>query len=345
MSPLPLRPYQIEDLAFLIANPRACLLHDPGCGKTPPVCVWIEWRWTQDRERTVWVMPKSLFAKNRDELLRFTNLRPEQIVIVDGPKARERLRDPAAVCLIMGPDRFKLCAEELDSSVRNLVADELHLYWSTNKSQRVQSWYRAMRKIPRFVGMTGTLISGRLDSAYPTIHVIEPRYYAGFQDFMNRHALTDDYGTVLGWHDTKRIAEIIGRHAIRRSFADVYGPEAKVIITETCPMSPKQREAYEEFEAKAIIELENEFLDAPTGGVFALRCRQIMAHPETWDLTKGEPTGKDDLLDIHLANHANTGEPLVIYACFVPEQERIVRNVHRLPVLAVHPRDDAAGRS
>ena len=52
-----------------------------------------------------------------------------------------------------------------------------------------------------------------------------------------------------------------------------------------------------------------------------------MAHPETFGLAKGELTGKDELLDIHLDNHAGSKKPLVIFAAFKPEQDRIWKQV------------------
>ena len=173
-----------------------------------------------------------------------------------------------------------------------------------------------------FVPMTGTLIKGRLSSAYPIFHCIEPRYYPSFQSFMNHHAHMDEQGNVVGWKNPDRISQIVGKHFISRSFESIYGKESKVIQTELCEMSTKQRAAYDEFEAKAILELENSFLTGKTGGVHAIRCRQIMAHPETFGLAK--TTGKDAMLDLHLENHANSGDRLVIYAAFIAEQERII---------------------
>lgn len=321
MSLPPLRDYQVDDLAFLMAHPRGLLLHDPGGGKTPTVCVLMAWRWREAREKALWVMPKSLFRKNRDELLRFTDLTPDQIQIVESNQL-----DPNAVVYLLTADRLRDRGKDFldaEPSIQTLVADELHMYWSTSDSKRTQAWYRHMRRIPRFVGMTGTLIKGRLDSAYPVIHVIEPRYYPSHKAFMSYHTITDDEGNIVAWRETNRLAEIISRHAIRRSFADIYGPEAKVIVTEQVDMSPKQREAYSEFEAKAILELEDEFLTGATGGVFAIRCRQIMAHPETFGLAQGERTGKDEILLVHLSNHQRAGTQLVIYAALQPEQERI----------------------
>ena len=102
------RPYQIDDLAFLINNPRAGLLSDPATGKTLPVCLYQEYLWTHKSEKSVWLMPKSLLKKNYDEVLECTNLKPEQVIIVDGtPAQREKqISDRNGVVFLMGFKRF-----------------------------------------------------------------------------------------------------------------------------------------------------------------------------------------------------------------------------------------------
>jgi SNF2 family DNA or RNA helicase len=333
MAEAQLRDYQIVDLSFLIQERFGGLLHDPGCGKTPPVCVYLYYCWTHLSEKTIWVMPRQLMAKNKAELLRFTEFEDEDIVIVDGPKWREAAQSATAKVFLMGPTRFRLSWAELvytHPSIKVLAADETHMYWAKHGSSSVSSLYACVRKMNSFVPMTGTVIKGRLDSAYPIIHAIEPRYYASYGAFMGHHEMLGDQGERIGWRDPERISRIIGRHAIKRSFESVYGPEAKIIVTETCEMRDIQREAYEEFEKRAILELEEDMLVGATGGVYALRCRQIMCHPETFGLAKGEQTAKDELLQVHLDHHKITGEPLVIFAAFKPEQRRIAELVSKM---------------
>jgi superfamily II DNA/RNA helicase len=89
-------------------------------------------------------------------------------------------------------------------------------------------------------------------------------------------------------------------------------------------MSPKQRKAYEEMEEGALVELEDSFLKGEMPAVNAMRCRQIMSHPETFGIGKGERTGKDERLIIHLADAVQSGEPIAVFASLIPEQERIV---------------------
>lgn len=328
-----LRPYQVEDLSYLIANPRSGLLHEPGGGKTPIIATYLWYRWDTMKSRSIFVMPKQLLRKNVDEILRFTHFQPEEVVIVD--KDLSVILSDAKVFL-MGPDRLKLSGMDLlgvHPDIKTLAGDETHMMWQNDKSARTRALYQINNRMTSFVPLTGTLIKGKLSSAYPVFHCIEPRYYPSYQGFLNYHAVEDEFGNVCAWKNTDRIAEIVSKHFISRSFESIYGPEAKVIINEVADMRPDQRKAYDEFEARAILELEDGFLTGTTGGVHALRCRQIMSHPETFGLGSGT-TGKDLLLDIHLDQHYQDGKRFVVFAPFIAEQKRILAQVRAKGITA-----------
>lgn len=48
-----------------------------------------------------------------------------------------------------------------------------------------------MNKVEFCVFATGTLIDGKLNSAYPAIRAIEPRYYWDYKQFLRAHQLRD----------------------------------------------------------------------------------------------------------------------------------------------------------
>jgi SNF2 family DNA or RNA helicase len=348
MTKKSLRDYQLVDLTFYMMNERCANLSDPGTGKTPPTCVYMDYLWNDKGVRTMWVMPKSLLKKNVDELLEFTRLTRDDIVIYDGtPKQREKLRDTSdAKVWLMGFRRFadewkdlKRLHEDFDA----LIVDEIHMGFGGHESGQTAAMYRSMKFLKYFVPLTGTLINGKLSSAYPTIHVIEPRYYGSYEGFLAQHAVKDYFGKVVGWKNHEKIARIFAKHTIKRAFADVYGVNEVVTQVELVPMSTKQRQLYDDFEDKAILDLGDRFLSADgVAAVETIRLRQIMAHPEEltlptdWDddgkptswknynlMGKGEHTGKDERLLVHLADHRNTGAPLLIYAAFKKEIDRM----------------------
>lgn len=362
-----LRPYQMEDLSFHIANPKSLNLSDPGTGKTPTVCVLIYYWYVQENWKTVWAQPKSLLYKNRDELLRFTDFKPEDIEVLETDTLSAKPSEQRSLTKFIKtgkgrlPKRFlkyrrhwpRLAAGDtidligesqakvilcgfrfmarfwnrlLHWGARAVAVDELHMGYGSHDSQNTQSLYAMMRVCLGFVGMTGTLLNGRLDSVFPAIHIIEPRYYGSYGGFRYQHvAFEDEYGRVLAWKNEVKIGEILLRHSVRHTFQEVYGDEPVVYLPDRVDMNEQMREKYDEFHEMAMLELEDGFLDGSLPGVATIRARQIMAHPETMGLCRGEETAKDERLRVHVTDAIERGEQLLIFSVHVAEQERIVR--------------------
>ncbi|RWM90047.1 MAG: hypothetical protein EOR84_22830 [Mesorhizobium sp.] len=239
---------------------------------------------------------------------------------------------------LMGFDAFSTHWSALPKFVKAVQVDEIHKGYKGDSSQRTQGFYASFFSGPMeyFGGMTGTLVSGRLDSAYPAIRVIEPRYYPSYKGFYYFHSIEDPItGKLKAWRNHEKLSAIFGKHGIRRTFEMVYGKEAKVIIPEWVEMSEKQREIYNKFKDEAFLELEKFYLDGTQPGVGFIRARQIMEHPNSFpdlskddgstiDIMKGARCGKEERLDIHFEDHARTGKPLIIYAALKPQQYRIL---------------------
>lgn len=331
--PLPLKDFQVEDLAFYIANPKCGNLSDPGAMKTPSVCVYGEYLKTIG-VRTIWAMPVSLMKKNLEEIFRFTNLTDRDAVIYNGVKAKkEILENGDPYIIIMSFTGFAQEWRKLKEKwpdIKALFVDEFHMGFKGSESKRTKEMYAAFDRwdggFEYFLPMSGTIIAGRLDSCYPAIKIVEPRYYTNHFNFLMQHAILDENNRPVAWKNHDKLGRIFQNHFIRRTFESVHGvSEDPVFTNEVVDMHPVQREMYEEFEAKAVLELEDMLLTGYTGGVHFIRCRQIMSHPHTFGILKpGELTGKDQLLMIHLEDHLNKKEPFLIYASLVPEQERIV---------------------
>jgi hypothetical protein len=204
-----------------------------------------------------------------------------------------------------------------------LLVDELHMAYGGLESKLTESFFHVNKRVSRFVGMTGTLINGRLDTAFPAVHVIEPRYYGSRQGFYFEHVQAmDDRGRPVRWKNEAKLTSILERHSIRRTFEEVYGKEDVVFIAESIEMHDKVREAYDVFHETALLELmDGAVLDGSIPGVAMMRARQIMAHPETMLADVPKWTEKDERLMVHL----NKGQKTLIFAALQPEQERITR--------------------
>jgi hypothetical protein len=212
-------------------------------------------------------------------------------------------------------------------SIQLLMVDEIHMGYGGPKSAQTESFYYINQHCPNMMAMTGTLVDGRLDSAFPAIHVIEPRYYGGYSGFIREHAgWINDYNKVEYWINEDKVRQILERHAVRHSFEEVYGDEPvwfggpngtiKPVLIE---MGPEMRKAYDDFHEQAMLELENgDIISGAMPGVATIRATQIMSHPETMGIAKGEIPGKDQ----KLAEYAVEGRPLLVFAALQAEQRR-----------------------
>jgi Lhr-like helicase len=98
-------------------------------------------------------------------------------------------------------------------------------------------------------------------------------------------------------------------------------------------MDPRQREAYDEFEEAALLELEDTWLDGSASqAVFTIRCRQIMEHPQTLGapLDEIKTTGKEERLIVHLEDVKQSGKPLIVFAALVPQIERVAEIARKM---------------
>lgn len=333
-----LRDDQIDDLAFYQSwigteTPICMNLNDPGTGKTPSVIV-NQYRRALQGMRTVWVMPKSLIGKNKVEILRFSNFEEKHIAVLDGSTAKiaEEYCDPNKAVYLVNGNRFGTMVQDgAFHGIDAIDVDELHMLFKGHSSARTDAFHKVAHGASEGVLMTGSLLDGGLNPAWPAIHAVDPRYYPmGASSFRDQHEVYDDYGKRSGWMHHAKIGAILQRHAVRRSFKSIHGDQAVVPLTVWTEMTGLQKEYYEQFEEAAYIELDNYFISGELPGVAYNMTNAIMDHPHSirWegqelDLTQGQDTGKDIQLRAIVSElHANR-EPFLLYSSRVAQQKRI----------------------
>lgn len=324
---LTLRDYQLEQLQYHLSADRTMNLSEPSTGKTPTVCVYMKIKWQKEKKKTVFVMPTSLFGKNREEVIRWTGWGEDEVVRCDcTPTKRKKLyADSNVKCFLMSFDCYAAEWNLLPKDVDVVVIDEFHLGFSTHKSKRTRSYYVSSRRFKYFIIMTGTLIDGRYSSAYPAITIIEPRYYCTYENFLHYHGIYNKYRKIVAWRNAGKLKEILKRHSCGITVKEAYkNRKENIIIHEKCDMDPVQKEAYLQMEKDALVELEDRFIDArDSGGVKQIRCRQILSCPEHLGI-KVKSNGKDESLMIHIEDSLAYQKPVLVFSVFEAEQNRIV---------------------
>lgn len=336
-----LRDDQVADLSFYIQQKKCLNLSEPGTGKTPSVVV-NHLRRLQQGMKSVWVQPLALIDKNVEEIIRFTGLRRSDIGVIDGTPAkiqREFAKNPGII--LLGPDRLKKTYETIHAQgFKALDTDEHHMLFGGAGSARTAAFYELMKFMEECVFMTGTLVNGRLDTAFSAIHAIEPRYYPfGYEmSFLAEHAWLDDYGRPKTWYGHDKLSTILGRHGIRRTFQSIFGDQPVVPEVQWVSMHPEQRKLFDTFRDEAFLELENFFVEGGMPGQAMIRGRQLMEHPNAFpdlrdpdhklglppvDIIPGKLPGKVEALRIHFEDHVRTGKPVIVFAALLPQQAQI----------------------
>lgn len=324
------RDYQVEDLSRLMLQRKCGLFHEPACGKTFISAMYSQYMVRYANEKVVWTQPGGIMAKNKRDILFSTDFAPEEIQMVQGTAVQRdlQMKNPEAKVFLMSGQGYANEYEKLqhyNPSLRHSIHDECHLYFTTHSSARSQNWYRASRRMESIIPMTGTIIRGRLDSAYPVCHLLAPQYYGSDRAFLMHHAFFDEGGKVVAWKNHERLKEVLQRSGIFRSFASVYGAEAKVIQVEKVELGEAQAKVYKTLESTALIELEDSWVDAGNPAVGAMQARRVLACPEMFGV-KGT-TPKDEALQVHIEDHIKSGERLAIFSAHTEEQLRIVQMI------------------
>lgn len=321
-------------------------MSDPGTGKSIPAALFIYYIWAKHGGKVIWAMPTHLMKKNKNELLTWSNFREDEVAIVDGTRKKKDaiIADPnVKVWIVSFPGLVKGAAWKQYQGVKGIIIDEFHKYFSNHESASTQELYKCVRTMEFFCGMSGTVIKGRLDSAYPMIQIIEPRFYGNVNDFMAQHAIKDFWGKVIGWRNGEKIKQVLNHIGRRTSFESVFGKRDIVYFIQEVDMGAKQKALYDQFKNMGMAELDNLILEGSNEGVNLLRLRQILAHPErisvpidrddsgkitkfeVVDASGGHTTERDERIKLIMEDHLDDKEPLLVISTLIPEQERLYK--------------------
>lgn len=325
-----LRDYQVKDLEKALSMDRSLNLSMPSTGKTFVMTRLMWMRYKMFGCKSIWVMPTSLMRKNADDIFDSTEFTEDDVCIVSGPKAKrlKMYENSNIKIFIISADTYARewnILLEKQPEINQVVADEVHAYWSTTSSNRTQAMYASSRKIKYWYYASGTLINGRFSSAYPAIAVCEPRFYMNYQNFLNYHAVYNQWGQICGWGRPDKLRKIFDMLGVRHTVEECYpnNPEF-IVIPEKAEMDENLRQNYATLEQECLLELEDRNLDCSNPMVKTSRARLLLSAPETLNLENPPKfNGKDDVLKLHLENAKEEGARILIYSCFVAEQNRI----------------------
>jgi hypothetical protein len=211
---IPLLPYQLDGIAFVVGTGRAVLADDMGLGKTIQGVGVAELLAREAGIRKVLVVcPASVKSQWRSEILRFCN---RSVQIVAGRTA-ERGQQYANDAF------FTVCNYE--QVLRDILAIE-QVPWDLivlDEGQRIKNWEAKTSRVikglrSRFaLVLSGTPLENRLDELYSVVQFIDQRRLGPGFRFFNQFRIVDEKGKVLGYKHLDQLRERLRPILLRRT--------------------------------------------------------------------------------------------------------------------------------
>ena len=247
-----LYPYQVEGVAFLASRGRALLADEMGLGKTAQaIAAMVQLRRRGEVRRTLIVCPASLKHQWLREILEFSGLEPEDVLVVGGPReARQAAYAEAPPVLVTSYELARADERELiDLAPELLVLDE---------AQRVKNWrtrtaavVKGLRTRFAFV-LTGTPVENRLDDLYSLMQVVDPHRFGPLWKFNDEFTTLDGSGRPTGYRNLDLLRERIAPVMMRRRKEEVLKDlPARIVSRLTVPMTNEQASIHQEAEETA----------------------------------------------------------------------------------------------
>lgn len=310
-----LRPYQVQDLNFLLAVPYAGVFNEQRTGKTPTVCEVLNVL----NVPTIIVVPASLVLNWRDELQKWTSL---DVLTVMGTKQKrvktyQQFHTSGGV-LIISKDTLRVDVDFVTQLPYDcVIVDEAH-YLRNYQTKQSQAVYRLGKKAKRRYALTGTPAAKSPADIFGILHFLDPVQWSSYWQFVERYFLLKqnffggkDIGDFKSDSRKREYVEILNVISTQRKRKDVmkWLPK-KQYQTIKLQMDKKQQKAYDEM--LNTFEIEEIELDAINVLTQMLRLRQITTVPKSIGLdTHGV---KFEFIKEYLAN--NPGDPIVVFSNF-----------------------------
>jgi SNF2 family DNA or RNA helicase len=333
-----LRPYQYQDLRYLLTLDAAGIFNEPRTGKTP---VAIELMRHLGMNRNLVVCPASIVGNWEAELAKWW---PEAKAIVYAGSKRgnrlhgeylESIKKGEACVLIMSKDTLKLDLSKLDEYYFDtMFVDEAHFLRNYNSGQS-EAVFTVSKNAHRRYAMTGTPTVEHPADVWGILHFLYPSVYTSYWQFCPRYFQVNKAqygpGNELGWprkDREKELKEIVGLMSVQRKRKEVMSwlPD-KTFKKIECEMSSKQMKLYDDMKSffASLDEDDGTEIDAENVITQFMRMRQLCLDPRLlgFDVKGAKTTALLDFIDNHK-------EPIVVMSMFSSYLELIKPEIEKL---------------
>lgn len=325
---LELRPYQKEDVAFLIKNPCTGCFNEQRTGKTPTALMCIKERHMQDKKILI-VTTSSALYQWQAEYQKWLN---EPCLVADGtPAHKKKIINEWNKGLVISLGSLKETASNpgclafiLCATPDMVILDEAH-HIRNPTTCAAQSMFK-LTKIPIRMALTGTPAYGKPKDIYSILKFLFPdrfrsawKFYEEYFEreiiYIGRGRTKTEFGAFLP-NKEKELQQFLDQYCTQRKRKDVmqWLPEKDKEIVKL-PLTKEQ--------SKYLKDLQDNYRteDVITQGTLdrLIRYRQICLDPNLIDLKSKSP--KTDWILDYINENPDT--PLLIFSNFTQYLQRL----------------------
>ena len=283
MSKFELRPYQSQDVRFMVANRRVLNGNEPGLGKTLETLNTLEHLGYKD---TLIVCPKIATGVWQWEVNHWYQWVGQRMTGDWKPKERAELRALYEAgnfdLFIINPAMLKETLE-WKSTWTNIIVDEAHLCGLLNPKSKALSMMKKAKCTNMFL-LTGTPVRQGPQDLWGMLHLLDKKRFPSYWGFVHRycHVIKTPFGKEI-LNVPKNPTEfnrMLKGYMIRHLKKDVL-PDLPDKIRRIIPidMTKKQAKVYKEIVEDMMTEIQDEILMTPNVVTQTLRLRQLLVCP------------------------------------------------------------------
>jgi SNF2 family DNA or RNA helicase len=225
---LPLHPYQIEGVKFLLMRERAILADEIGLGKTvQAICTAMTLKGQGKIRKCLIVCPSSLKYQWKDEIEKFTE---ESALVIDGaPDERAEVYQNDSFFYIINYELVIRDIEQLSLIKFDLVVmDEATRIKS--RAAKISKTLKKNFRTPYKIIISGTPLENQLDELYNIVLQLDTKLLGTYKEFEARHInfsllrlpnLPYPIKKIKGYKHLDEVKAKVNRVMIRRKKEDV----------------------------------------------------------------------------------------------------------------------------
>jgi SNF2 family DNA or RNA helicase len=338
-----LRPYQQEDVDFMIKHKRVLNANDPGLGKTLETLTVVN---NLPEGEVLIISPKMATGVWKYEANKWYNWYSLRMTGEFNKEDRyiiRKLYEEENQRILIANSAMLEEIHQWKDTWSTIVVDEAHLLGLLNPDSETFKILCKFKSDNLFI-LTGTPVRKGPQDLYPMLHLLDPKRFRAYWPFVNRycHVLQGRFGKDILNRPKDPVAfrEMLSHYMVRHKKKDVLQdlPD-KIRQPILLQMEGEQKRVYDELLENMMVEVGDEVIATPTILTQDLRLRQIAVCPRILGIDD-DGIGLRTIASYLIPEAFSHGTPVVVATPFreaIPHIEYAIRKSNKgVEIFQIH---------